>query len=574
MKKQGGIKVVLLMCLGIFVCMLDSTIMNITLPAIQDDLKTTLETSSWMLNVYTMTIAVLAIPMARFADMFGKNRFYLVGLFVFGLGSALCGLADSGSFLIAARFIQSLGAAILIPLSMVIGVAAMPMEKRVLSLTLLGATQGLATALGPTVGGLITEKLSWHWVFYVNVPLCLAAMILSLFLLRIKGEAKLHARIDWLGLVFSTMTIFPLNFVLIKGNEWGWMSTYSISCYVVSAFSLVLFLVIENKVKDPMVNLALFKDRQFVGSVLTVTTGFIFFIGVMVLLPQFLTTFQGKTELEAALLLTPASAAIFIFANFAGMLVKKIGFVIPIMIGFSIMGVSYYLLRHLTIESSSLDIILLCSLLGLGFSFVISSATLASTSSFEGELLTASQSVFSMLRQVGVVLAVAIFVAGLTNNIHDKQSTVVHYAENKVAQLNLPDSTKEIVIKKTKEKLQSENKKTEKQESFITEEQQNKMIDSNVKIILDQMPSEQREAAKPAVYEKVKAEVNAEVLKQQTEVQAYTKDVSHYAKNTFSKSFSALYQAGLPFVFICCLIGFVFIKRRSKKTIKSKEVAV
>ncbi|MGZ6540268.1 MAG: MFS transporter, partial [Bacteroidia bacterium] len=140
MKEMGGMKVVLLMCLGVFVCMLDSTIMNITLPAIQDSLHTSLETSSWMLNVYTMTIAVLAIPMARFAEMFGRNKFYIVGLFIFGLGSALCGLAESGNFLIGARFIQSFGAAILIPCSMVIGIAAMPLEKRMLPLTLLGAT--------------------------------------------------------------------------------------------------------------------------------------------------------------------------------------------------------------------------------------------------------------------------------------------------------------------------------------------------------------------------------------------------------------------------------------------------
>ncbi|MGP7818092.1 MFS transporter [Niallia sp. 01092] len=211
MEKNKGMRILVVMCLGIFVCMLDSTIMNITLPAIQEDLGTSLETSSWMLNVYTMTIAILVIPMARFADLFGKNKFYIIGLILFGVGSALCGLSDSGSMLIFSRFIQSLGASILIPCSMIIGVAAMPLEKRTLALTLFGATQVLSTAIGPSVGGIITNTLSWHWVFYVNIPICILAVILTILFLTIKNEQRVKAAIDWFGLLFSSVTIFSLN---------------------------------------------------------------------------------------------------------------------------------------------------------------------------------------------------------------------------------------------------------------------------------------------------------------------------------------------------------------------------
>ena len=562
MKGNGGMKVVLLMCVGIFVCMLDSTIMNITLPAIQDSLHTSLETSSWMLNVYTMTIAVLAIPLARFAEMFGRNKFYIVGLFVFGGGSALCGLAGSGEILIAARFVQSLGAAILIPCSMVIGINAMPIEKRVIPLTLLGATQGLSTALGPAVGGFITEKLSWHWVFYVNVPICLAAFMAALFILSLKNENRVRSAIDWFGLIFSVFAIFPLNLVLIKGNVWGWDSAEAIICYVTTFVSIGLFIITEKKAKAPMVNLALFKDRLFTGSVVSVTAGFIFLIGVMVLLPQFLTSFQHKSELEAALLVTPVSASIFVFSNVAGLLSKKIGYTLPVAAGFAIMGTAYYLLHRLNLHSTASEIILLCSLLGLGFSFVISSATMASTSSFEGEMLTASQSVFSMLRQVGVVLAVAIFVAGLTNNIQAKKQEVVQYANKELNKLDLPESAKQKILAETKRAIDGESIARKAAPEIISDQERRQIIDQNIQKALVAVPESQRASVQGGISEQIEQQVDQEIAKQVNTTAAYSKKVETYAKQRISSSFAETYKAGIPFVFFCCLTGLIF---RTKK---------
>lgn len=563
MNTIGGFKVVLLACLGMFVCMLDSTIMNITLPAIQEHLNTSLETSSWMLNIYTMTIAVFAIPFARFAEMFGKHKFFILGLLVFGIGSALCGFAYSGEFLIMARFIQSLGASILIPCSMVIGIAAMPLEKRVLSLTLLGATQGLATALGPSVGGLITEKLSWHWVFYVNVPICIIAIFVSFLILNLKTENRIKSKIDWLGLLFSTLTIFSMNLVLIKGNSWGWGSSLAYLCYLIFASSLVLFIIVEKKVENPMVNLVLFKDRIFTGSVLIVSLGFIFLIGVMVLLPQFLTIFQNKTELEAALLITPSSAAIFIFANFAGFIVRKIGFTIPIFLGFAIMGIAYFLLHNLNIHSTSKEIMLICALLGLGFSFVISSATIASTSSFEGELLTASQSVFSMIRQVGVVLAVAIFIAGLTNNIDHKKQNILNHAKQTLNTLDLPKETQEIMLKKTKTALNKPTTKTNNNEDeLITEAKRKELIEGNFQKAMANIPAKKRSVMEKAVLQQVEKQVDEEIATKTKEVKDYTNSISTYSKNKISSSFGELYKKSLPFVFFCCFAGLIFIERR------------
>lgn len=548
------------MCLGVFICMIDSTIMNITLPAIQKDLHSTLETSSWMLNVYTMTIAVLAIPMARFADMFGKNKFYLLGLVVFGLGSLLCGLSASAHFLIVARFIQSIGAAILIPLSMIIGVGVMPIEKRAVPLTLLGATQGLSTALGPTIGGIITEKLNWHWVFYVNIPLCIIGIIACISLLPLIQERKVKAKVDWGGLILSTVALFTITLVLIKGNTWGWGSQDALICYLISVIALILFVITENKVQDPMVNLSLFKDRQFLGSVLTVSAGFVFLVGVMVLLPQFLTSFQGKTELQAALLVTPVSAAIFLFSQLAALLVKKIGFIFPVILGFAIMGGAYYLLGELNTNSTSTDIIILCTVLGVGFSFIIAVATIASTSSFEGELLTASQGVFSMLRQVGVVLAVAIFVGGLTNKIDHNQENVLKYAKHQLSSLNITKTEKTKVFQHTKEILHSDEKQVSNN-SHLSKHQIEKLVEQNSESILKEMPIEKREVAKPVVYK----QVYDDITKQQSQIESYSKKVNEYGTAKIASSFRNLYKSTVPFVFVCVLLGFAFRKEKKKR---------
>ncbi|WP_090739067.1 MFS transporter [Paenibacillus sp. Mc5Re-14] len=544
MKKQNGMPVVVLMCLGIFICMLDSTIMNITLPAIQEDLHTTLETSSWMLNVYTMAIAVLAIPMARFADLFGKHKFFMAGLVIFSLGSALCGLSDSGIDLIVFRFVQGIGAACLIPCSMVIGVSAVPLEKRAVPLTLLGATQGLATALGPTIGGIITQNLSWHWVFYVNVPICLVGLIASFYILDLKHETRVKAAIDWIGVLLCGIAIFSLNLVLIKGFGWGWASLRAIVCYGVFALAFVLFLHFERKNKSPMIQLKLFKDRVFVGSIITVLVGFLFIIAIMVLMPQFLTLYQGKSEFQAALLVTPISATVFVFSNAAGLLIKKIGYALPISFGFLLLSIPYFMMRNLNIQSSSGQVIVICVLVGLGFSFLIAGATMASASSFVGEMLTSSQSVFSMIRQIGILLSVAIFVSALNHTIESKKLDVVQYASAHTAQLNISPEGKEQISK------------TMEQTILLG----GKLSKENLEDALDQS------AAEPTV----KAFAQSDT---QNSITAYVSDIASYAKKTVGSSFSVLYTIALPFVLLSMLIGLIFRRPKPRASVSEAKAS-
>ncbi|QWH28173.1 DHA2 family efflux MFS transporter permease subunit [Bacillus mycoides] len=564
MEQSKGIKIVFLMCLGIFLCMIDTTIMNIALPAIQSSVNTSLEKMSWVLNVYTITIAVLAIPLGRIADIFGKAKVYILGLIIFGGGSVLCAFANTGDFLIFSRFIQSVGAAILFPTSMVIGVSAMPLAKRHVALAILGVTQGLSAALGPVIGGIITQNVGWRWVFFVNVPICILGIILCCIMLQVKNEECIISKIDWTGLILSSLAIFSFTLVLVKGNTWGWQSNIAWSCYAISTISLILFVLVERKIHNPMVNLNLFKDRMFVGASIVVILSNLFLIGVTVLLPTFLTKIQHRTEIEAAFLVTPISAMIFFISPVAATLIKKLGKVTIILSGFLVMGLSYYWLQMIDVNSTNIEIIIPCMILGVGYGLVVGPITVLSASSFEGELLTASQSVVSMLRQVGIVLAVAIFVSNLTHNLSLNKENVYRYAEEKVRNIHVNSAQQAEILQVTKEKIEKQSIETnvEKKQNEtlvgLSKEKKDELIHQKVDEVLSGVPVEYRDIKREEITNQVTKEVEKQEESIKKEVLAFSKDVSRYAKNKMAMSFTDLYKASVPVILICALVSLLF----------------
>ncbi|MEK4468078.1 MULTISPECIES: MFS transporter [Bacillus] len=580
MEQSKGIKIVFLMCLGIFLCMIDTTIMNIALPAIQSSVNTSLEKMSWVLNVYTMTIAVLAIPLGRIADIFGKAKVYILGLIIFGGGSVLCAFANTGDFLIFSRFIQSVGAAILFPTSMVIGVSAMPLAKRHVALAILGVTQGLSAALGPVIGGIITQNVGWRWVFFVNVPICILGIILCCIMLQVKNEERIISKIDWIGLILSSLAIFSFTLVLVKGNTWGWQSNIAWSCYAISTISLILFVLVERKIHNPMVNLKLFKDRMFVGASIVVILSNLFLIGVTVLLPTFLTKIQYRTEIEAAFLVTPISAMIFFVSPVAATLIKKFGKVTIILSGFFVMGLSYYWLQMIDVNSTNIEIIIPCMILGVGYGLVVGPITVLSASSFEGELLTASQTVVSMLRQVGIVLAVAIFVSNLTHNLSVNKENVYRYAAEKVRNIHVDSAQQAEILQVTKEKIEKQSIETnvEKKQNEtlvgLSKEKKDELIHQKVDEVLSGVPVEYREIKREEVTNRVTKEVEKQEESIKKEVLVFSKDVSQYAKNKMAMSFTDLYKASVPVILICALVSLLFwegrlrISRRKKKLVE------
>ncbi|MEO1768866.1 MFS transporter [Candidatus Enterococcus ferrettii] len=432
--KNKQLFTLLTMAIGIFLCILDTTVMNIALPAIQTGLHTDLNKLQWALNIYTITFATLTIPLGRLADHFGQNRVYLIGLFVFIVGSMISGASSSVNLLIVGRGIQSIGAAIIFPTSMTIGINTIDIKQRDQAILILGLTQGLAAAFGPTFGGLFTQLWTWRSIFFINVPFAVLSLILCLILLPFKNESRVKTSVDVLGMILSGIILFSLTLALVQGSTWGWLSFSILGLFTTFSISLILFLLHESRCTNPMIQLDLFKHRHFVGSIVVTVISGIFFVAIIVILPSYFTKIQGYSELQAAIMITPATLMVLIFSPFSGLLLKKIGprllittGVLAIIAGYVGMSVS-----NLTIYW---QLAVSISLIGIGYGIIVGPITILSAGNFTGDLLTASQSVTGVFRQIGTVLAVAIFVTALSNNLVTAKRIIWDDAQNSVKKI-------------------------------------------------------------------------------------------------------------------------------------------
>lgn len=410
--------IIFAMCLGVFLTLLDTTVMNIALAKIQVSLNTNLTALNWALNVYSLLFAAFAIPLGKLAGRIGRNKSFLIGIVVFLIGSLVSGAAGNVAFLIGGRLIQAFGAAIVLPLSMAIAYSTVPAENRKPIIATVAMTQGLAGALGPSIGGVLTQYFSWRWVFFVNAPIIFLIIALCLYTLDFKNENVNKEKIDVIGSLLCISTLFTLTLALIQGNAWHWTSLTIMSLFAISFISLVAFIWCESKIEYPMIPMKLFSYRQFNGAALTMVLSTVFFVGVFIILPTYFVKIQHQTELAASLFLTIISIALSVFSPMASMLISKIGARLIIFLGFILMGISYSLFATISM-TSTIQIYVACVLLGAGYGLLLGPIQVLGASDFKDDLLTASQSVLFVLRQVGLVVAFAIFISALNSNIQE-----------------------------------------------------------------------------------------------------------------------------------------------------------
>ncbi|WP_105957295.1 MFS transporter [Apilactobacillus quenuiae] len=563
--------------LGSLLCMMDVSVMTILLPEIQNAFNQSLENLSWTINIYTIVFATLIIPFGRIAERIGQNKFVFIGLFVFGLGSLLSGYSPNLTFMLVARFIQSVGASAIIPTSMVIGISNFSVEKRHKVVGALAGSQGLAVAIGPSFGGWISQSWGWNWVFYVNVPIVILAMIIFAMILPMKNEKTSPIKIDYLGSILSMITLFSLSLGLIQGNKWGWSSVAIISLFIISAIAFITFITVEMKLEHPMIDMNLFKERNFNGAGLSLVSANFLLGGFVALIPTFLTKIHGESELQAALLITPYSIAVMFSTILSSLLIKRVNKKLFIFLGFISIAIGYYFFSIIPVDNNFKNLLIGAIILGIGYGMVAATANILAVANFKGSLLTESQSVANVLRQIGMVLAIAIFMTILSGNVQTAKTNTITYAHNQITKIDLPSDKKQTIRNKIDDKLDTKSNKVNNVNSSVSftpvkvnADKRNKIINQiylkKMAAINHQtiMPQNFKQILKANITKDVNRKIDAKVNKVNRNVNNLISDVKQHIKHQMNDAFLNVYRImmWLPIISVLTIPIFKFRTKR------------
>jgi EmrB/QacA subfamily drug resistance transporter len=321
--KQHMIWTFVISSVALFMVTLDNLVVTTALPVIRTDLHAGLSGLEWTVNAYTLTFAVLLLTGAALGDRFGRRRLFTIGLVIFTAASAAAALAPSIGALDAARAVQGLGGAIVTPLTLTILSAAVPAERRGLVLGAWGGISGLAVAIGPLVGGAVVSGISWHWIFWLNVPI--GVVLIPLALSRLQESYGPANKLDLPGLALASAGLFGIVWGLVRGNSVGWGSAEIVGALVAGAIVLAAFVAWELHTAEPMLPMRFFRNRTF--ALANVSSLFMFFgmFGSIFLLAQFFQTVQGYSPFGSGLRILPWTAMPIVVAPIAGALSDRIG---------------------------------------------------------------------------------------------------------------------------------------------------------------------------------------------------------------------------------------------------------
>ncbi|MET9420670.1 MFS transporter [Streptomyces sp. NPDC006540] len=322
-RRTGAVWALVITSVAGFMAALDNLVVTTALPSIREDLGGGLEDLEWTVSAYTLTFAVLLMFGAALGDRFGRRRLFITGLAIFTGASAAAALASGIDALIAARAVQGVGAAIMMPLTLTLLTAAVPAARRGAVLGIFSAVTGVAVATGPLIGGSLTEHISWQWIFWLNVPIGL--LLLPLARLRLSESYAPDARLDVPGTLLVSGGLFGIVYALVNGNADGWTSPRILFCLIAGTVLLVAFARYGSVAKKPMLPMRLFRSRAFFGINVASLLMFLGMFGSIFLLSQFLQGVAGYSPTEAGLRMLPWTGMSLLVAPVAGLLSDRIG---------------------------------------------------------------------------------------------------------------------------------------------------------------------------------------------------------------------------------------------------------
>lgn len=405
--------------LPMFMATLDNLVVTNALPVIKQDIDASIEQLQWVINAYSLAFASLILMAVALGDRFGRRRVFVAGIALFSVASALCALATTPELLIAARALQGVGGAAVMPLSLALLAGAVPANKRNLAIGIWGGVAGLGIATGPLIGGAVVEGLTWHAIFWLNVPISLLAIPLAIWAL---AETKGHrfsngrrVRIDVAGMMLAAVGVFGLVFAIIRGNDAGWTSLQVLAGLIGGSALLIAFVAYESRTRDPLLPLTLFRDRSFSAANGVGLTFSIGIFGAVFILIQFLQVVQGKSPLEAGVMTMPWTLMPLIVAPLSGIFAPRIGTRALIVAGTTLQAVGLaWLALVITQDVAYSALVPAFVLAGIGLGLVFAPSSTAVLANMRRADHAKASGINSTVREVGVALGIAILAAVFT----------------------------------------------------------------------------------------------------------------------------------------------------------------
>ncbi len=408
--------------LGTIMAVLDSSIVNVALPDMTASLGASVEQITWVVTGYILANVIIMPILGLLTSRFGRRRFYLASVAAFTVSSMVCGMSDTLSTMVLARAIQGLGGGAMITLAQAILRETFPAEEQGMAMGLYGMGVVLAPAIGPTLGGWLTDVHSWPWVFFINVPIgALNLLMISRFIHDPPYLVREKGRIDWLGLALMIGGLGALQLMLEQGGRHDWFqSSYIVALTVASVVSLLLFVWRELATDRPAVDLRILKNVSFASATMIGGVLGMALIGSIFLLPLYLQNLLGFSAMDAGVAMMPRSLAMAVLMPLSGRLYNRVGARTLVAVGLVVSAFGFWDLSHLTLDSGYWDLFFPQVWQGVGFSLVFVALSTAALATIERPQMTAAAGLYNVVRQVfgsiGVSLAAAQLARGTATN--------------------------------------------------------------------------------------------------------------------------------------------------------------
>jgi EmrB/QacA subfamily drug resistance transporter len=393
---------------GLFMIMLDNTVVNVALPSIREDLGIGIAELEWVVNAYALTFGVLLLSGGKLADLLGRRRIFIVGLVIFTVASLACGLANSSEMLIAARTVQGIGAALMNPATLSIITATFPPRQRGMAIGIWAGVAALALAIGPLVGGILTDKIHWGWIFFINVPIGVLGVLAARIFIDESKDTSTEQRLDLPGLVTSGVGLFALTFGLIETNHHAWTSGIVLSMFALAAVALAAFVVLELRQQIPMLDLTLFRDRTFAGANAAMLLVGLAMFGIFFFNSLFVQNILGFSAIQTGATFLPMTVLIILVAPAAGKISDQVGPRWLMGVGMVLLSISLLLFGQLEADSSFWGILPGLLVGGFGMAITMAPTTSAAMGSVPLDKMGVGSAVINSMRQVGGSIGIAV----------------------------------------------------------------------------------------------------------------------------------------------------------------------